>query len=256
MPDRNRPTRRPAAMDSAQRTGVAEGRRDQTLRLLRSSTRPRTILDLATQLQVHPNTVRFHLEALVRTGQAEQVLAATAGRGRPPMLFRATHRMDPDGPTNYRLLASMLTRHLATSEPDPTATATQLGRKWGPHLLGTATTSRGGAGKHHGRVGRGETIRRMVDALDGLGFAPDIPNGPRDSTVRLRHCPFLDLTDGMDQGGQVICALHLGLMQGALSSMGSPVTVDRLDPFAEPDMCVAHLTAAPGRSVAREAARA
>jgi predicted ArsR family transcriptional regulator len=40
----------------------------------------------------------------------------------------------------------------------------------------------------------------------------------------------------------VICPIHLGLMQGALETWGAPVTVDRLDAFAEPDLCLAHLS--------------
>ena len=38
------------------------------------------------------------------------------------------------------------------------------------------------------------------------------------------------------------CALHLGLMRGALARMRAPVTADRLDPFVEPSLCVARLT--------------
>jgi hypothetical protein len=36
-------------------------------------------------------------------------------------------------------------------------------------------------------------------------------------------------------------------MQGAMTTLGTPLTVERLDPFVEPDLCVAHLRAyAPG----------
>ena len=38
--------------------------------------------------------------------------------------------------------------------------------------------------------------------------------------------------------------MHLGLMQGALATLGSSATVEQLDPFAEPDLCVAHLSPA------------
>ena len=41
--------------------------------------------------------------------------------------------------------------------------------------------------------------------------------------------------------------MHLGLMQGALTAMRAPITVDRLDPFVEPDLCVAHLASAATR---------
>ena len=41
---------------------------------------------------------------------------------------------------------------------------------------------------------------------------------------------------------RVICPVHLGLMRGAMTALGAPVTVERLDPFAEPDLCLAHLS--------------
>ena len=219
------------------------GRRELLLNVLRVSPQPRSILSLAEELGVHANTVRFHLEVLLHAGQVEQLLGDTSGPGRPPVLFRATHRMDPDGPTNYRLLASMLTSHLATGSPDPSAAATELGRAWGPHLLDSTTTDRG----RSTRMKRGEALTRVTRVLRDLGFAPEPSTGPRDTTIRLRHCPFLGLVTGSDTGtgySEVICSLHLGLMQGAFALLQGPVTVDGLDPFVEPDLCVAHLVSA------------
>ncbi|HEU5267934.1 MAG TPA: hypothetical protein VFU35_14590 [Jatrophihabitans sp.] len=212
----------------------APGRRERILHLLRTSTHPRSVLSLAGELGVHPNTVRFHLDALLRGGQVEQTAGETAGPGRPPALFRATHRMNPAGPTNYRLLARMLTSHLAASSRNPAAEAIALGRWWAPRILDLAAP-----GEH--RPSKTRAVRRVVGALDDLGFAPEQPTGPRDDTIRLRHCPFLDLVDDRDDR-RVICSLHLGLLQGAFRQVRGPVTVDRLEPFAEPDLCVAHLT--------------
>lgn len=76
--------------------------------------------------------------------------------------------------------------------------------------------------------------------LDELGFEPEPPAGPRTREIRLRHCPFLDL---VDEYREVVCAIHLGLMQGAFDALGGRVGVERLEPFAEPDLCLAHLTA-------------
>jgi predicted ArsR family transcriptional regulator len=96
----------------------------------------------------------------------------------------------------------------------------------------------------------------MSVVLTDLGFAPVEPSSPRAATIGLRHCPFLELVIGGDARpgadgetgpgayGTVICSLHLGLMQGALAALGGPLTVDRLEPFAEPDLCVAHLAPA------------
>ena len=55
------------------------GRRDVILALLRASTEPRSIASIADELGVHPNTVRFHIDALLRAGRVEQVLGGSAG---------------------------------------------------------------------------------------------------------------------------------------------------------------------------------
>jgi predicted ArsR family transcriptional regulator len=77
--------------------------------------------------------------------------------------------------------------------------------------------------------------------LDGLDFAPEPVadgNGSADR-IRLRHCPFLEL---VEPHRDLVCPLHLGLMQGALDELGAPVTVTGLEPFAEATACLAYLT--------------
>ncbi|GAB3024255.1 helix-turn-helix transcriptional regulator [Mycobacterium bourgelatii] len=208
------------------------GRRDVILQLLRDSSQPRSIAEIADELAVHPNTVRFHLDALISAQRVEQLIGDTAGPGRPPVLFRAARRMDPAGPTNYRLVANILTNHFASSTDDPVAAAAELGRSWGPSLV---EPSPGRA------LSKTQAVIQLVDVLDDLGFKPEPPPARGAKAIRLRHCPFHDL---VDTHGTMICALHLGLMQGALTGMRGPVTVDRLDPLVEPDLCVAHLASA------------
>lgn len=195
-------------------------RRADVLELLRSATEPMTIIELADALEVHPNTARFHLEALVVTGQVERVDSDHHGPGRPPQLFRAARRMDPSGPTRYRVLADILTQGLA-AEPDSSTRALDIGRAWGRGVPQPKSETPAGA---------------LVGLLDEFGFAPEQSVSGQ---VRLRHCPFLDLAETR---ASVVCPIHLGLMQGALESWQSPISVDRLDAFAEPDVCLVHLT--------------
>ena len=69
--------------------------------------------------------------------------------------------------------------------------------------------------------------------------------------LRLRRCPFREVAENHQD---VVCPLHLGLMQGALAQMRAPVTADRLEPFAEPSLCIAYL-ATPQSRPARVADR-
>ena len=205
-------------------------RRGLILTMLRASDAPLSIADIADELGVHPNTVRFHLDTLIAADRVEQVPGDTGAPGRPPILYRARRAMDRNGPSNYRLLATMLTSQLATSTRNPAKTATELGRTWGPALVD--------APRRHGTPTKTQALTRIVDLLADLGFEPEPHTGAHTRQIRLRHCPFLAL---VDDHAEVICPLHLGLMQGALAALNSPVTVDRLEPFVEPDLCVAHV---------------
>ncbi|MEV0769539.1 helix-turn-helix transcriptional regulator [Nocardia salmonicida] len=205
------------------------GRRGEVLAVLRASPVALSIVELAARLDVHPNTVRFHLEALVTAGQAERVESPRIGPGRPPQVFRAHPGMDPAGPRNYRLLADILTAQFA-AEPDPAARAVRAGQAWGKDLAASTTAPAATAE---------QAVDDMVRMLDDLGFEPDTDDAR--TRIRLRHCPFLDLAASH---ATVVCPLHLGLMQGVLQGRSAPVTVDRLEPFAAPDLCLAHLAPA------------
>ncbi len=139
--------------------------------------------------------------------------------------------MDRNGPSNYRLLAAILTAHLMASSSDPTDEAIKMGRAWAPSLIDTR--------RRRGTETRAGALTRLVGVLAELGFEPEPIQGPRATEVRIRHCPFLDL---VEDHADVICPLHFGLMQGAMAAMKTSITVDRLDPFVEPDLCVAHVT--------------
>jgi predicted ArsR family transcriptional regulator len=99
-----------------------------------------SIVAIAETLDVHPNTVRFHLDTLVRTGRVEQVAPDRKGPGRPALMFRATRRMDTGGPRHYRLLAEILATDLAGNR-DAEAKALAAGHAWGVQLKPPASTT-------------------------------------------------------------------------------------------------------------------
>lgn len=211
------------------------GRRQEVLRLLKAAAQPMSIAAIASELGVHPNTVRFHLDVLVAAGQAEQVTPSRRRPGRPPQLFRSVRRMDPAGLRQYQLLAEILVQSIA-AEPEPIAKATQAGRAWGQLMADPS-----GTGEHAADARPHEPVRRLVSLLTELGFDPALQGSPDHQQVGLRHCPFLELAEWRKD---VVCPIHLGLMQGAMDAWDAPVIVSALQPFAEPDLCVAHLATA------------
>ncbi len=215
---------------------MSDGRREDVLATLRASDEPMTIIAIADRLDVHPNTVRFHLDTLVADGRVERAEPGRRGPGRPPQLFRAVHGMDPGGPRRYQELAEVLLLSL-TGQRNAAAKAASAGRAWARRITLRDTRTAAGAK---------QSARWLVKFLDDLGFAPQLRTVDGQQQVGLRHCPFLELAEG---GSDVVCPVHLGLMRGALETWNAPVTVEKLEPFVEPDLCLAHLAPAevPGR---------
>ena len=197
---------------------------------------PVGVSEIANRIGVHPNTVRFHLEALVDDGIVERVPDTPSGPGRPRAGYRARPGLARGGARRYRVLAEILLSHLSATSDDPAAAATAAGRTWGGHLVPRPAPSR--------KVTRDDAVNRLTAMLGDLDFAPEPvagEHGPPDR-IRLRHCPFLELAE---PHRDLVCPLHLGLMQGALTELRAPVTVTALTPFAETTACLAHLTPGP-----------
>ena len=192
-----------------------------------------SIVAIAEELGVHPNTVRFHLDSLVADSQVEQVEHGRKGPGRPPLMFQAIRQMDRGGTRHYRLLAEILTAALV-ADKNPRAKAMAAGRVWGRNLESSVEPPAAATSAE-------QAIDRLVGVLDDLGFAPERRTSNGEQLVGLRHCPFLELAETRRS---VVCPIHLGLMQGALQTWAAPVSVDRLDAFVEPDLCLAHIAPA------------
>ena len=219
---------------------TVKDRREQVLAVLRAATQPMSIVEVAQAMGVHPNTVRFHLETLTERGRVQRVAGTGAGPGRPPFVFRVNPGMDPEGPRNYALLAEMLVASLG-GEPDTRRRAERLGRTWGHRLVQAPPEPQTAD----------DATDRLIELLDGLGFAPERHGGGDRPAIGLRHCPFLELAG---DNGEVVCPIHLGLMRGALDELTRTISVDSLHPFVEPDLCVAQLAVKDSAKGSRDSA--
>lgn len=221
-----------AAPEPADGRTDRSGRRRQVLERLREAGRPLGSAELARDLGVHPNTVRFHLEALLAAGLVERVDGERGVPGRPALLFAAAPGMDRAGPRRYGQLARALAGAL-DGVPDAGERALEAGRAWGREAAATSGEPAEGPGDR--------PVGALLTLLDELDFDPVLLDGGPDHNRRvgLRRCPFLEVATAQTS---VVCPVHLGLMQGAVQVWGGDVRVDRLHPFAEPDLCVAHLS--------------
>ena len=241
-------------------------RRRAVLDVLRAAPAPLGVTETAERLGVHPNTVRFHLDALVAEDLVERRAEASTGPGRPRTVYTVRPGMDRGGARGYLLLARMLLSRGPAAEPaEAREQARETGREWGRFLVDPLPPFE--------RPTAQRSVTRLLALLADLGFEPEpaagatpesapgpapesAPGAVRESApgpapgtadentperIRLRHCPFLELAE---EHGELICPLHLGLIQGALDRLDAPLTATRLEPFAEPDSCYAHLSAA------------
>ena len=165
----------------------------------RAQTEPTTLAALVATSGLHANTVREHLDALVRDGLAHRHPEAPSGRGRPAWLYEATG-VDAASAPEYAGLASALAAAIHRTSASPTDDAVTAGRV-GPRARTRARCQAGG------QCGRGPTRGGLL--LDEVGFAPQAD--ARSSTVRLTRCPLLEAAHKYPD---IVCGVHLGLAQG------------------------------------------
>lgn len=203
--------------------------RSAVLRTLREHGEPVGLSTLAELCGLHTNTVREHLDALVKEGLVGRQASAPAGRGRPALLYRATGPGSSSTTSvEYAGLAAALAAALRQHSASPAEDAVAAGREWGRRLARARHTTPAGTSA--------AARRRLVALLDEAGFAPR-PDA-HGSHVRLTRCPLLDAAR---EHPQIVCGVHLGLAQGALSELGADPSGTDLLPFAERGACTLRL---------------
>ena len=105
---------------------------DALLEKLRAHKRPMTLASLAETTSLHPNTVREHLNTLVRTGLATRTREQPHGRGRPAWTYQATSALTEA--SEYAALSVVLSSTIARTSANPRADAAIAGEDWGRDL--------------------------------------------------------------------------------------------------------------------------
>jgi predicted ArsR family transcriptional regulator len=207
---------------------LADARRVRIVEELRAADGGLDANELGSRVGLHPNTVRWHLGILADARLVSSAPAARATRGRPRILYSLEPQPAEQGTDEHRLLATVLTGALAASD-DGAARAEKAGEAWGRYLLARDPVAR--------PLDDGAAVEEVVELLDQQGFEPSA----HDSEIHMARCPFHALAESQPD---VVCAVHKGLISGALSALGSDLEVEGLDVFVRPDLCIARLRAA------------
>ncbi len=210
-----------------------------------------TVADLSREASLCPSATREHLQRLADAGFVRSAPEVRTTRGRPRILYEAIAGEDPprdDGAARRlgeSLVRAALTRAVlghddaaqdAAHDPAPGAEdLTGTARAAGRRLVDVLRSS--------GRDAPEPTPENQLAALDDhlhqLGLDPELEEDRL--RFHLYRCPFLALAAERED---VVCAVHLGLVQGVLAGVGGPVRAEALLPFVEPHHCVLQLARA------------
>lgn len=202
---------------------LGTGRRAELVHELEAAGTPLHADELARRVGVHPNTVRFHLGVLARAGVVSSQPAVRTTPGRPRIVYSLERSLALEGRDEYRLLATVLAS-MVSRTASGSADAEAAGRTWGRELVRGVEQP----------PDEEAAIEHVVSLLVEQGFEPTADH----RVIEMHRCPFHDLAE---TSPDVVCALHRGLISGALAELGQDLTVDELEIFPRPDVCVAWL---------------
>ena len=188
---------------------------------------PLTTQEVADVLDLHPNTVRPHLERMREVGLLQVETDSRGAVGRPQHRYSLAAGAPGLGldPPSWQVLARMLADVAAFMAPEPDDVAA-MGWDQG----------RAAAGRRRGRP----CVDALVDALAELGFDPSTGEDAGLTTVAFTACPFRDLAEVYPD---LVCNLHRGFIEGFVDATGGAEVAD-FATLADRDPC--HVDLVPG----------
>lgn len=204
--------------------------RERVLQLVREHDGAVDAAELAKSMGLHMTTVRFHLDALCDEGAVARTRIKHSGVGRPRTGYVAVQ-----GRLDYRGFAEVLALEFGDTPAQRQQRACGAGQRWAERIVAGEATRRSGAASLDRR------IAATTQIFERMGFAPELtaPTGTQ-QTIRLHSCPVRDLARTHPE---VTCGIHLGLLRGLLSGSSGEGAHAELEPFAEPELCLARVVA-------------
>lgn len=194
--------------------------RARVLRFLSTQPEPRAVSELAEALTLHPNTIRFHLDALVELGYVAEEQQKPQGLGRPRRLYRTTSEAPEVDPSHLRDLTQVLIRHIVEQSDQPQQTVEAIGHSWGTEVAQANSEDL----RRLAQAATGDALDEIITHTQSMGFEAARTG---DETLAFNSCPYRSVNQPMLAN---ICAIHLGLLRGYLDEAQSPLELVDLAP--------------------------
>lgn len=172
----------------------------------------RSIAELVEATDLHPNTVREHLQRLADEGYVVTEVEHRTTRGRPRVLYSASDGGAASSPVQRRRVQAAAERGDLMRRVLPASA---------PADLDTAALHQ---------------LDAVVDDLIDAGFDPIFDE--TDLTLELTPC---HQAQAQASHREVLCQVHLGIIQGVLNEAGGPLRVDGIRPSCDPTQCIVML---------------
>ena len=195
--------------------------------LVRTGT-PMSTGEVADALNLHPNTIRPHLERMRDAGLLTVRVDSRGSVGRPQHRYAVSAEAPSLGiePPAYPLLAGLLANVAASSEPEADQVAS--------------------VGARHGRVlarsaPKGASCASGLNvALKELGFAPQTAEEGPGTSIRFTECPYRRMAEAFPD---LVCQLHRGIVEGYVAEKGG-ASVSEFATLEDRDPCRVELAGA------------
>jgi predicted ArsR family transcriptional regulator len=181
---------------------------------------PRSTAEIAAEIDLHPNTVRPHLERMREVGLLDVEVDNRGAVGRPQHRYSLAADAPSLGlePAAYPIMAALLANLAALFGPEPDAVA-DIARE------------------HGRRAGQARAPQPCVQAvtaeLHDLGFDPAAARDGNVTTIAFTRCPFRPLAEAFPE---LVCHLHRGMIEGMVDVLGG-VEVARFATLEDRDPC-------------------
>lgn len=199
------------------------------LELARSAV-PCSTAEVAEALDLHPNTVRPHLERMREAGLLDVEVDNRGTVGRPQHRYGVAGDAPSLGlePPGFPLMAGLLANVAAACEPDADVVAA-AGHRHGHHAA-----RRRGVGRVAGATGVVDAVKAE---LAELGFDPVEQASGTVTTIAFANCPFRSLAEAFPE---LVCHLHRGMIEGMVDILGG-AAVQRFATLVDREPCQVEL---------------